>query len=104
MGFPRRRAIVQSKARPRTSEASARFLRLGVRAGRREDLGRAAQRFAISIVRRISIAVTLGVAVACALPATGHQLPASRISSVDKIVAASPSSVGMSDALGSTLD
>src|SRR5437762_12052890 len=104
MGFPRRRAIVQSEARPRTPEASARFLRLGVRAGRREDLGRAPQRFAISIVRRISTAVALVVAVACAPSATSHRLPATGLTPVNKVVAASPSAVGMSDALGPTLD
>src|SRR5437868_13106901 len=104
MGFPRRRAIVQSEARPCTPEAPARFLSLGVRAGRREDLGRAPQRFAISIVRRISTAVALVVAVACALPATGHQLPATSLTPVDKLVAAQPSDVGMSNALGATLD
>src|SRR5436190_18119738 len=99
MGFPRRRAIVQGEARSRTPEASARFLRLGVRAGRREDLGRAPQRFAISIVRRISTAVALVVAVACAPSATGHRLPATSVTAPDKLVSSRPSDVGMSDAL-----
>jgi len=48
--------------------------------------------------------VTLVVAVACAPSATGHQLPATSFAPVDKLVAAKPSNVGMSDALGATLD
>jgi len=55
-------------------------------------------------VRSISIAVTLVVAAACAPVANRYQLPATRNTPVDKLVAASPSSVGMSDALGATLD
>lgn len=50
------------------------------------------------------MAVTLAVAVACAPGANRYPIPDTRNTPVDKLVAASPSSVGMSDALGATLD
>ncbi len=55
-------------------------------------------------MRTRSTAVILFVAIACAPAASRFPLPASRIPPVDKITAASPSTVGISDALGATLD
>ena len=55
-------------------------------------------------MRTRSTAVILFVAIACAPAASRLPLPASRIPPVDKITAASPSTVGISDALGATLD
>lgn len=55
-------------------------------------------------MRTRSTAVILFVAIACAPAASRFTLPPSRIPPVDKITAASPSTVGISDALGATLD
>ncbi len=55
-------------------------------------------------MRTRSTVATLIFASACAPAASRYPLPASRIPSVDKIVAARPFDVGMSDALGTTLD
>lgn len=52
----------------------------------------------------MAVVVLLSGVIACAPSAVGHQPSANRVTPVDKLVAASPSDVGMSDALGATLD